>query len=284
MRKTRRIVRSALWRWSLCLAICVLALPASAGAWTDDLSVGNKPIRGIHINELRTAVDTIRASSVSPGCRLPPVAWSEPIVGGLTRVRAIHLNELRTAIQQVYQSRGLALPVLPPTLVGGERISADHLLKLRAAIDGLTAPCSEPPVICGDGRCEGSESCKNCSTAYPDGVGPYDGGPGDCAPPSPCMADGEIKSASVLTLIDSGTNTIECELYRAPFGGCSCDNSCSANSLNSGVLCRYYTEDAGQMHYHFYVEHRSAPYTGPAGQTGPHSIACDSDKCPACGS
>ena len=227
---------------ALCLAIWVLALPAAAGAWTDDLSTGNKPIRAVHITELRSTIDTIRSSAVSLACRQPAVAWSEPIVGGATRIRATHINELSTAIRQVYQNRGLALPALPPILAGGERISADHILKLRAAVDGLAAPCAVPPtnggwsawsacsVACGGGTqtrtctnpppanggaaCSGasSQSCNTQSCAYC--------GDGSCNNGETCNScSGDCDACCGNGSCDYGET---CETCRGDCGGFDC--------------------------------------------------------------
>lgn len=101
--------------------------------FTDDpLVVRATPIKAMHLTELRTAINTLRARY-----GLAPSQFTDPtITARNTPVRGVHLTELRTALDQVYQAAGRALPTYTDaTLVARTQvIRATHMSEIRAAV------------------------------------------------------------------------------------------------------------------------------------------------------
>jgi hypothetical protein len=104
--------------------------------FTDDPVVAQStPARAVHITELRSAINTVRAAR-----GLGAFAWTDPtLTAGSTVVRAVHLAELRTALNQAYQAAGRTAPTYtdPSLVAGGTVIKAIHVNELRAAVRGL---------------------------------------------------------------------------------------------------------------------------------------------------
>ena len=70
----------------------------TAFAFTDDpLTTGATPVKAVHVLELRTAINTIRADN-----SLPPFTFTGTLTAGTTVISALHVSELRTAINAVY--------------------------------------------------------------------------------------------------------------------------------------------------------------------------------------
>lgn len=66
-----------------------------AGSYTDPtLSVGVTKVKAAHINDLRTALNAARSSLA-----LPAVSYAETITATVTKVKASHLNELRNGVK-----------------------------------------------------------------------------------------------------------------------------------------------------------------------------------------
>ena len=107
------------------------------GAFTDTpLVAGVTPIRAVHITELRTRIDALRARF-----GLAPFAWTDaPLTAGMTAATT-HVTDLRTALQQAYTSAGDPSPTFTePSLVPGNTvIKAVHLHELRDAVIVLEA-------------------------------------------------------------------------------------------------------------------------------------------------
>jgi hypothetical protein len=67
--------------------------------WTDDPVTTETPIKAVHVNELRRAIDTLRSQA-----DLASFTWTDdPIMAGGTVIRAIHFLELRQAIQDLWE-------------------------------------------------------------------------------------------------------------------------------------------------------------------------------------
>ena len=98
------------------------------------LTAGLTPIRVVHITELRTRIDAVRAH-----VGLPPFAWTDPrLDAGLTIVRAQHLVDLRAALSQAYTVAGRAAPSYSdPVIAAGTTARASHIAELRAAVVAL---------------------------------------------------------------------------------------------------------------------------------------------------
>ena len=107
-------------------------------AFTDDpLVAGVTPVRAVHLTELRSRVDGLRA-----GLGLPAFVWTDAaVVAGVTPVRAVHLTELRTALAAAHASAGRSAPVYTDAEVaaGVTALKAVHVHELRAAVAALEA-------------------------------------------------------------------------------------------------------------------------------------------------
>jgi hypothetical protein len=100
-------------------------------SFTDDpLLAQTTVIKAVHITELRSAIDSLRALN-----GLPAFTWTDStLTPGTTPVSAVHVLELRTALDEVYQVLGRPSPVYTgPTIVAGQPIAALDVSELRAA-------------------------------------------------------------------------------------------------------------------------------------------------------
>ena len=87
------------------------AVSAPPPVFTDDpLTAGSTVVKAVHVNELRTAIDTLRSRY-----GLGSFPWTDlPMTSGIT-VKAVHLSELRTALIAVYTQAGQTPPTFPPS-------------------------------------------------------------------------------------------------------------------------------------------------------------------------
>ncbi|MSO63220.1 MAG: hypothetical protein EXQ50_14240 [Acidobacteria bacterium] len=100
--------------------------------FTDPTLVAGSPaIKAIHITELRTRVNAIRATK-----GLTAYAWTDPsLTVGVTFVKAVHILELRTALAAAYVAAGLTPPsYTAPVPVIGTVVTAAAVAELRAAV------------------------------------------------------------------------------------------------------------------------------------------------------
>lgn len=99
--------------------------------FTDDpLLPGTTSMKTVHITQLRTAVNAVRAAA-----GLAPASFTDPSLTVGSWMKAIHITQLRTALDQ---ARAL-LPVAPlvytdPSLNGGMTIKAAHIRELRLGV------------------------------------------------------------------------------------------------------------------------------------------------------
>jgi hypothetical protein len=100
--------------------------------FTDDpLTSGTSVIRVVHITELRTRIDGLRARFGLPAFTYTTDATLTP---GMT-VRAQHILDLRTALGQVYTAASRTQPsYADPGLAIGTTIKRPHVAELRAAV------------------------------------------------------------------------------------------------------------------------------------------------------
>jgi uncharacterized repeat protein (TIGR01451 family) len=98
--------------------------------FTDDpLSTGSTIIKAVHITELRTAVNAVRAAA-----GLSPTTFTDTSLTG-TRPKALHVTELRSALDAARAAIGLsALAYTDPSLASGGSIKAAHYRELRAGV------------------------------------------------------------------------------------------------------------------------------------------------------
>lgn len=112
--------------------------------FTDDPIVpGETPIRAVHVTELRTRIDGLRAAA-----GLGRFAWTDPVVrAGATRVRLVHLTELRSALAEAYAAAGRPAPRWTDASPseGTTPIRAVHVTELRAAVVAVERGASSEP-------------------------------------------------------------------------------------------------------------------------------------------
>jgi len=104
-----------------------------ASLFTDNpLTPGLHVMRAVHITELRTRINALRAIR-----GLPAAVWTDVTpLSGSTAIKAIHLTQLRLALNAVYSALGRTPPTYTdPTLVPGSTvIKVAHIAELRAAV------------------------------------------------------------------------------------------------------------------------------------------------------
>ena len=105
-------------------------------SWANStLTPGFSTIRKVHIEELRSRIDAIRAVR-----GLTAFAWTDPILSAQsTEVKAIHIEELRGALGQAYSAIGKTPPTYtdPSLSAGATIIRAAHIAELRAAVQAI---------------------------------------------------------------------------------------------------------------------------------------------------
>ncbi|MGZ8829652.1 MAG: hypothetical protein ACXW2Q_04670 [Thermoanaerobaculia bacterium] len=99
---------------------------------TDDpLVTGTTTVKAIHLTELRTAANALRASA-----GLGPITFTDPSAGPATTIRKVHIEELRSAVLTARAILGL--PTLSfadaPLTAGTTPVKALHFQQLRDAL------------------------------------------------------------------------------------------------------------------------------------------------------
>jgi uncharacterized delta-60 repeat protein len=101
-----------------------------SASFTDDpLTRTISVIRAVHITELRTRIDAVRAHY-----GLGPFPYADAITPGITKVRAQHILDLRTALAQAYAAAQLTPPTYSTTPAIGVIIVVKDIAELRAAV------------------------------------------------------------------------------------------------------------------------------------------------------
>jgi hypothetical protein len=103
---------------------------AASISFTDDpLIAGVTNIKAQHINELRAAVNAVRAKA-----GLAQASWTDPSLQGVA-VKAVHIMELRQNLNQALQAMGFTPPVYTDsTLSPGVIVKKVHIEELRQAL------------------------------------------------------------------------------------------------------------------------------------------------------
>jgi hypothetical protein len=101
--------------------------------FTDDpLVPGLHTMRALHMTELRSRIDALRAAHSLEG-----MSWT-PLAAGSTMMAASHITQLRTALDAIYQARGLPVPSYTDNpLTVGTSIKATHITQLRTFVAAL---------------------------------------------------------------------------------------------------------------------------------------------------
>jgi hypothetical protein len=104
-----------------------LGTPAPA-TYTDAPLVAGTIVKAVHLTQLRTAIDAVRAAR-----SLPPYPYSEAAaLHGIVKV--LHVIEMRTALAQVYSAAGQQPPSYSTTPAAGVPITAADIMELRVAV------------------------------------------------------------------------------------------------------------------------------------------------------
>jgi uncharacterized repeat protein (TIGR01451 family) len=104
---------------------------ATTIVFTDDpIDTGITAMKAVHLTELRTAVNLVRAAA-----GLSPAFLTDPVLTAGTRIKTKHLTELRTNLDQARAALGL-IPIgyYDATIPAGSTIKADHIRELRAGV------------------------------------------------------------------------------------------------------------------------------------------------------
>ena len=113
----------------------VFIVGLTAGTFSDDpLISGVTRVKALHVTELRTRIDVLRATH-----GLSTFAWTDPALGTGYFIKAAHVSELRTALSQAYTAAGRTPPPsFTDTLTpGATPIKAVHIQELRNAVVSL---------------------------------------------------------------------------------------------------------------------------------------------------
>jgi hypothetical protein len=118
--------------------VFIVALGSSAAPFTDDpLSAGVTTVKAVHITELRSRINDLRARF-----KLGPYDWTDDALGPGSIIKAVDIVDLRTALQQAYVAAGRPAPSFPtdPTLAPRSIvIKVAHIQELRSAVLVLEA-------------------------------------------------------------------------------------------------------------------------------------------------
>ncbi len=101
--------------------------------FTDDpLVIGATAIKAVHLAELRTAINTLRARY-----GLTVFDWTDPnLVPGTTAVKVVHVTDLRSALQDVYLAARLTPPAYS-TISTASPINAQAINEVRLAVKAI---------------------------------------------------------------------------------------------------------------------------------------------------
>ena len=98
--------------------------------FTDDpVAPASTIIKAVHVTELRTAVNAVRAAA-----GLPDATFTDAVSAGVF-MKAIHITELRSNLDAARTALGLtAAPYTDPALAAGVIIKAVHIRDLRSRV------------------------------------------------------------------------------------------------------------------------------------------------------
>ncbi len=158
----------------LAIALAALLAPGRVFAWTDTLTAGTTPMRKVHVDELRTAINAKRAAF-----GFAAASWTDPtITAGSTLIRKVHMDELRDKIDDIHATyRAICptyVPAVPswtdPTITAGATlIRATHLTQLRSVVDGVIGTPTATDLCCPTCKYPaGASGCLNLANGSPD--------------------------------------------------------------------------------------------------------------------
>lgn len=103
---------------------------ATTTVFTDDPLPGGSLIKAVHITQLRTAVNAMRAAA-----GLAPQSFTDPSLAGVT-VQAVHLTQLRSALDAARAAIGLAAVSYTDSTItaGATVVKTAHIADLRSGV------------------------------------------------------------------------------------------------------------------------------------------------------
>ena len=113
----------------------VNAIPTGSPPFTDPvLTVGFTVVKKVHIEELRTRIDALRAAKT-----LGPFGFTDPtLTANVTQAKGVHISDLRTALAEAYAPLPAPVYTTDPIITAGATlIKADHILELRNFVKAL---------------------------------------------------------------------------------------------------------------------------------------------------
>jgi hypothetical protein len=98
--------------------------------FTDDpIVAGSTIIQAVHLTELRTAVNAVRAAA-----GLSAATFTDTLTAGVL-IKVVHVNELRSNLDDARSALFLAVtPYTDPSLAAGDIVKAAHLQELRNGV------------------------------------------------------------------------------------------------------------------------------------------------------
>ena len=107
---------------------------ATAISFTDDsIVISSTTIKAAHINELRQAVNAVRATTANLG----PANWGGSINAGVSTVQATHIQDLRTNLDQARSALGLSACAYTDNSIAALQasfIKKEHFDQLRQCV------------------------------------------------------------------------------------------------------------------------------------------------------
>jgi hypothetical protein len=104
---------------------------ATTIALTDDpLSACGTIIQAVHITQLRTAINTARAS-----VGLAAFSFTDPSLAAGDTIKAVHVSDLRTALSGFLTAIGVTPSYTDPTISAGIDVKAAHIQEVRDLVD-----------------------------------------------------------------------------------------------------------------------------------------------------
>jgi hypothetical protein len=103
---------------------------ATTASFSDDPLLAGSDVRAVHITELRTAVNALRAFA-----NMSSASWTDTSLVGVA-IKAVHIQELRTKLIEALTAVGLTPPTFSdePLTQGISVIRRNHIDELRGAL------------------------------------------------------------------------------------------------------------------------------------------------------
>jgi hypothetical protein len=109
-----------------------LALATTVAFTNEPLQQQQTIVQAVHINELRTAVNAVRATA-----GLGAASWTNTLTPQVSVVKAIDVTELRSNLSAALTQMGFTAPSFTDPSLGGVVIKAQHIRELRQDVNGV---------------------------------------------------------------------------------------------------------------------------------------------------